>query len=292
MRSDAHLLRGDARAFTAFYRHAAAAARRDEALLTAAQALAPRRRLWRAPILAGLAGLVVAGGALAAVLLPSGRPVPPARTHVLRQFGAGTGRLLPLRVPDPAGGLPWGMAVIRRGNLTCLQVGRVQAGVLGIIGRDGSFNDDGRFHPLSPDADQGQTCGGTARNGQAYLATLDPPVPASGYTGSFSSAVGGCRERVPASSMSPQTRRRLRHVPVCAAASLRALRYGLAGREATKVVVAVGHQRVAQTPGPGGAYLFVLPATSRFSLDVTYRDGTVCHPDRPPTRACLPPPGF
>jgi hypothetical protein len=121
---------------------------------------------------------------------------------------------------------------------------------------------------------------------------VDPPVAASGYTGSFSSAVGGCRERVPASSMSRQTRRRLRHVPVCAAASLRTLRYGLAGREATKVVVTAGRRRLVQTPGPGGAYLFVLPATSRLSLKVTYRDGTVCHPDRPPTRNCLPPPGF
>jgi hypothetical protein len=92
--------------------------------------------------------------------------------------------------------------------------------------------------------------------------------------------------------MSPQTRRRLRHVPVCAAASLRTLRYGLAGRQATKVVLTAGHRRLSQRPGPGGAYLFVVLATSSLSLDVTYRDGTVCHPDRPPTRACLPPPGF
>jgi hypothetical protein len=61
--------------------------------------------------------------------------------------------LLPLRAPDPAGGLPWGMRVIHttRG-LVCVQIGRVQDGQLGQLGIDGAFHDDGRFHPLPADA--------------------------------------------------------------------------------------------------------------------------------------------
>lgn len=62
-------------------------------------------------------------------------------------------RLLPLRAPDPAGGLPWGMRIIHttRG-LICVQIGRVYDGRLGQLGVDGAFHDDGRFHPLPADA--------------------------------------------------------------------------------------------------------------------------------------------
>ncbi len=65
----------------------------------------------------------------------------------------GASRLLPLRVPDPEGGLPWGMRIVHttRGDL-CVQIGRVQNGQLGELGIDGAFNDDGRFHPMPADA--------------------------------------------------------------------------------------------------------------------------------------------
>ena len=66
---------------------------------------------------------------------------------------AGGSRLLPLRAPDPAGGLPWGMRIIHttRG-LICVQIGRVHDGQLGQLGLDGAFHNDGRFHPLPTDA--------------------------------------------------------------------------------------------------------------------------------------------
>ncbi len=62
-------------------------------------------------------------------------------------------QLLPLRAPDPAGGLPWGMRIIHttRG-LICVQIGRVYDGQLGQLGVDGAFHNDGRFHPLPADA--------------------------------------------------------------------------------------------------------------------------------------------
>jgi hypothetical protein len=64
----------------------------------------------------------------------------------------GASQLIALRVPDPEGGLPWGMRIVRttRGEV-CVQVGRVEGGQLGELGIDGVFHDDGRFHPLPAD---------------------------------------------------------------------------------------------------------------------------------------------
>jgi hypothetical protein len=79
---------------------------------------------------------------------------PPVRP--IASAGAGVATrgtyLLPMRVADPAGGLPWGMRVVHttRG-LVCVQVGRVDGSQLGVLGQDGAFADDGRFHPVAPD---------------------------------------------------------------------------------------------------------------------------------------------
>jgi hypothetical protein len=61
----------------------------------------------------------------------------------------GASQLLALHVPDPEGGLPWGMRIVHttRGEV-CVQIGRIQNGQLGELGIDGVFHDDGRFHPL------------------------------------------------------------------------------------------------------------------------------------------------
>ena len=65
----------------------------------------------------------------------------------------GSSQLLTLRIPDPEGGLPWGMRVVRttRGEV-CLQIARVLGTHLGALGIDGEFHNDGRFHPISPNA--------------------------------------------------------------------------------------------------------------------------------------------
>ena len=65
----------------------------------------------------------------------------------------GSSQLLTLRVPDPEGGLPWGMRIVRttRGEV-CLQIARVLGTQLGALGIDGEFHDDARFHPISADA--------------------------------------------------------------------------------------------------------------------------------------------
>jgi hypothetical protein len=119
-----------------------------------------RGRLGRVPLT--LIALAL-GGASTAVALAAGGVIftgSPVRTLERPSATAGQGipvrggsRLLSLRVPDPAGGLPWGMRVVHttRG-LICVQVGRVENGRLGELGVDGAFGDDGLFHPLPEDA--------------------------------------------------------------------------------------------------------------------------------------------
>ncbi len=115
-------------------------------------------RLRRAPVAAIAAMLVLVGGAvaIAATGLLEGAPVKPeVQRSPVRANGlplAGQGRGLLARVADPAGGLPWGLRVLRttRGQV-CLQVGRVEGSRLGELGTDSAFGDDGRFHALAAD---------------------------------------------------------------------------------------------------------------------------------------------
>ncbi|HWK25519.1 MAG TPA: hypothetical protein VNS09_03100 [Solirubrobacter sp.] len=262
-------------------------------LLEAARALdGTRRRWWRIALLGGGTTLALAATAVGAVrlLLPEGDPVPPAPHASVPKLDRGSTRVLSLRAEDPEGGPPWGLAITRNadGRLYCAQVGRVQAGELGVIGRDGTFNDDGRFHPLSPGANQSGTCGAWPPDGDLRMSTDEPPIPASGFTGGFLSAAGGCRENVPASTIPPQTRRKLRDVPVCQAASLRVVKYGFAGRDA--VTIRYAGRTLHADPAQSGAYLFVLrPRKRPLTLTITYKDGTVCrssYPSRVPPLPC------
>jgi hypothetical protein len=266
-------------------------------LFEAARALeGKRRRWWRISLLGGGATLALAATAVGAaeLFLPEGDPVPkapPEQRWVLptMERGAaslspllgvqpGSSRLLSLRAEDPQGGLPWGVALTLSGDgqVFCAQVGRVQGGRLGVIGRDGTFDDDGRFHPLSFDANQSGSCSGVGPGGELRMEREGPPIPASGFTGSFLSAAGGCREHVanPKATMSKQTRRKLRNVPVCKADSRRVVKYGFAGRDAVKV--SYGGQTLRTRRGESGAYLFVLrPRKGPLTLAITDRDGSV-----------------
>ena len=120
-----------------------------------------RASLRRAPrlLLVGAAVLLLLGGAAVALaasgVILTGAAVPAPR-FASPTAGAGLPqpgkwRLLSLRVADPDGSPPWGMRVVRttRG-LVCVQLGRIQEGVLGELGIDGAFHDDLRFHPVGP----------------------------------------------------------------------------------------------------------------------------------------------
>lgn len=266
-----------------------------------------KRWTWRLPLLATVGTLALGGGAVAALqLLPSGDPVPQAPETPDTQTVNGSERVFEVRAPDPEGGPPWGIGTYRaktsRTELECFISGRVQRDQIGVVGRDGVFNNDGRFHVLHTKSSAYKHCGSASSNGLLYLGGDGPPVPASGYTGAPGPPVGGCRENVPASTMSRQTRRRLRDIPVCSRRGLRIVKYGFAGPLATKVTY--GNTRWTRTlkpiRGESGAYIFVLrprdaAGGGELTLTTTHSDGTICSETRgngPTAPGCIPPPGI
>lgn len=285
---------------------------------------ARRRRRGRTPLLVAAAAVLVTGGTLAAAttgLLDSGDPVPPGQGSDLPgTVDPASVAVLEPRVPDPDGGPEWAIGVfdidarpIARaprlpvGRPTCVRIGRVQGDVLGVLGRDHLFDDDGRFHPLPPDGSFSGTCGGRFDDGQLLMTKGGGRVPASGYTGDPFTPIGGCRAYGPPSraTSTAASRQKVRKLPRCDPDGLRILKYGFAGREAVKVRVRNDRIDRTATPSADGAWLFVLRrsevgAETSLRVTVTYRDGTVC---RSPGRfrlgapldgkdPCLPPPGF
>jgi hypothetical protein len=200
-----------------------------------------RRPLVALPLLAVLGG----GVALAATgVLQTGSPVP-ATAHLTpnAQLGVpvpGRSQLIARSVPDPAGGPAWSMRIVRTTrDVVCMQIARIYDGQLGVIGEDGAFHDDGRFHPLPLNA-----IGPVPRH---YLVTCYPAgqrttqevsgMPASGeLTGS-----GVLGE--------PKQERRLY--------------FGLLGPAAVSVTYRLPGHTVTLPVEPGsGAYLIVLPGTT------------------------------
>ncbi|MGD1057430.1 MAG: hypothetical protein ABR992_08460 [Solirubrobacteraceae bacterium] len=178
----------------------------------------------------------------------TGSPVPAARAPIAT---AGEGipvasgaRLLPLRVADPAGGLPWGMRVIHttRG-LICVQIGRVYDNQLGQLGVDGAFHNDGRFHPLPTDA-----LPETIANASGWMAG-NCVSPGDTYAGD---SVG--LELNAATSPGPGA-----GVP----ADRREISFGLLGVHAVSITYREGSETHTQPVLPGlGAYLIVQRYTS------------------------------
>jgi hypothetical protein len=230
-----------------------------------------QRRHFRAAAVV-VACLVVAGPALAAAgVFQTGTPV---GASVLAQPNAfegvaipGSVHLLSLRVPDPAGGPPWVLRALKttRG-LECLQLGRLVDGRIGVIGENGAFHNDGRFHPLSANAFEFTfNCGTLDGDGHSFANDIMYGFPASGLENANTSD-GGC---YPPQSTPPHLKiRRLRNIrqsrPVCPAGSLRDVYFGMLGPDATSVTYTTANGRRASTPtaGPDGAYLIVLRHTS------------------------------
>src|SRR5439155_1637813 len=83
---------------------------------------------------------------------------PPPGGSLLDRIVPGTTRVLPVRAADPDGGPPWGLRVFRaKSGAFCVQTGRVVNGKLGVLGQEGAFHNDGRFHELPVVA---EGCGG------------------------------------------------------------------------------------------------------------------------------------
>jgi len=251
----------------------------------------PRRGSVVVALLAGT-GLLATAGALAATgVIPIGAPVTPTHVNHDPHLGPGvtvstTARLLPLRVPDPDGGPPWGMRTVTTSRgLVCVQVGRVVDGRLGVLGQDGTAGGDGRFHALPlTSAESGMPPCVTPDGAGHVFTSIDEA--------GFASGVGGfTRER--RSCFAPGERPA--HRPACPAADQREIAYGLLGPQAASISFVDGTTQTLSA-SDGGAYLFVradategrptamggAPAIAVFDsaiARVDYRDGTSCPPD-------------
>jgi hypothetical protein len=232
-------------------------ARREERAKARRLGLRARVRGLRLPALAFGCVLAITTVALAAggVIL-TGAPVRPEELlnpHVGEGIPApGTWRVLPLRVPDPEGGLPWGMRVVRttRGEV-CVQVGRVQDGQLGELGIDGAFHGDGRFHPIPAQALPADAVDGHIFDAQIGLGNGNTTCHVDGEAAA-NEQLGLDRGAAPNAPDSGRPRRFLRDIA-----------YGLLGDEAVSVRYRVGRAHLSEPVVPGiGAYLIVQRTTA------------------------------
>jgi hypothetical protein len=218
------------------------------------------------PTVAVIACLLATGSALAATgVLRSGAPVtatvpetPTAQEGVVIR---GSAHLLALRVADPDGGPPWGLRVEKttRG-LTCVQLGRVVDGRIGVLGQDGAFSDDGAFHPLSVNFLNGAGCATEDAHGNAFLNEQIHGLPTSALLDDQQHTSGGCYE--------PR-----RPTRACPPSHLRDVYFGLLGPDATSITYALhsGGTVTSATAGADGAYLIVLAhSTPRCSRRVIF----------------------
>jgi hypothetical protein len=235
---------------------------------------------WAAVNLAlGLAGTVIGLGAAGVfhrgtALGPELPPTPEANDGVAIP---GSIELLPLRVADPSGGLPWGIRVARttRG-LTCLTTGRVDFDTIGVLGQDGAFRDDGRFHPISENVFAPQGCDTTDARGNGFVNVALQNAPASGLAGGLPSA-GGCIVREGLSRAERESRflvKSRRFAPpgpalaACPQGDMREIYFGLLGPDARTITFRQpgGGLRTIATSGPQGAYLLVFPQATKGCL--------------------------
>jgi len=180
-------------------------------------------------------------------LIKTGSPVQ-SEEHFAPNAGAGVAiarseGLLGIAAADPDGGPPWTMRIYDTSRgLGCAQVGRLLRGRIGVLGQDGAFNDDGRFHPLPAQASQAEgECVLLDGRGHAFLGVANYGVAASGLRRAcyLLHASRAAKER-------------------CAKADPRDIYYGLLGPDARSITYTLaGQTHTIPTVGPDGAYLIV-----------------------------------
>jgi hypothetical protein len=213
----------------------------------------PSRRAIPAAVLVAALVLMACAVALAVSgVFATGTAVRPAGKQSAR---AGVGvpvpggsRLLAASAPDPSGGLPWGMRLVHttRG-LVCLQIGRVQNGELGLLGVDGAFGNDARFHPFPADVLDDDRANATS----GYARCEVPGAHISMQTGLPLSAVSGTP-----------------HPRSVAEADRRSVYFGLLGPAAVSVRYRAGGRLHTLAVEPGtGAYLLVADNARAIELE-------------------------
>jgi hypothetical protein len=121
----------------------------------------------------------------------------------------------------------------------------VVEGQLVVLGQDGWFGDDHRFHPVPPSVFDSETCGIVGSAGYALAGSWDT-IFASGI-----SVVGGCQYPAPKWALDPK-------LPVCPARDLRFVAYGVLGPRARAITYTDdGRRETVRTVGREGAYLVV-----------------------------------
>jgi hypothetical protein len=245
------------------------------------------RRSRRLAMLLLLGALAVAASAWGATQLLSGSIVITGFPPVSPNTGVGAplasrSPVLGLRVPDPAGGLRWGMRIVRttRGE-ACLQVGHVLNGKLGVIGSGYAFNGDGRFHTLSPEDALGLRCVHVDAHGN--IVDVQGPMTVSADALSLAESMA---DRVHC-DLPGQHDWGIR----CPLSQLRLLAFGALGPDAKTLRVRFqGRAFNVKLYGPDGVYLLVLkapPGTNigpRFgaeapnppTMTVTFANGSIC----------------
>ena len=227
-----------------------------------APATSPGRLRRRVPLLAVIASgaLLLAAAAVAATgIIGVGAPVAANHKHGRPSSKTGVGipvagairghgsvQLLPVPVPDPAGGLPWGMRIVRttRG-LVCVQVGRLFHGRLGVLGQDGAFHDDGLFHELPAGVLDPDTC---SQPGYYVLYRSEGLSASGAMPGPARSCLYPGAPRLHASDPEP-----------CPAGDERMIAFGVLGPHARSVAYRrQGEMQTVATTGPLGAYLIVI----------------------------------
>lgn len=156
--------------------------------------------------------------------------------------------LASVRVPDPASGPPWGVRVIvlrQSSLLRCVQIGRVRNGKLGVVGDDGAFGNDWRFHALP--ARSSVFC-----SHAAIFVARPRLIAASAFDGA-----GSCL--LPHATANDRSH----HATVCPATALRLTVFGIASARATAVhLLGISPTMTERlTKADRGAFVFVLTAT-------------------------------
>jgi hypothetical protein len=236
------------------------------------------RRVRRVPLFAVivLAALLLAAATLAATgIIGFGAPVKASRTPGQERPSVTAGIGIPvaaadgspalvqplaISVPDPGGGLSWGMRIVRttRG-LLCLQIGRLLDGRLGVIGEDSEFNDDGLFHELPASVLNPGTCVSSG----VWTMLSYAGLPAAGAL---------ARPMTPC--LAPWLRARASSPPPCPASDERLVGFGVLGPDAVSVSYMVnGQLHTVPTVGGLGAYLVVLRVPPKLAQNVPVLGG-------------------
>jgi hypothetical protein len=245
------------------------------------------RRPRRLVVLTLLAALAVAASAWGATQLLSGSIVITGFPPVSPNTGVGAplpsrSPILGLRVPDPAGGLPWGVRIVRttRGE-ACLQVGHVLDGKLGVVGSGYAFNGDGRFHTLSAEDALGLQCVHVDAHG--HVVDVQGPMTVSADALSLAESMA---DRVHC-DLPEQHDWGVR----CPRSQLRLLAFGALGPDAATLQAHFqGRSFRVKLYGPDGVYLLVFKAPAgtnvgpRFGAEapapptmaVTFANGSTC----------------